>query len=36
MEEFIDKGYITVDQINTERYQEIRNKYPNIEEYIKK
>ena len=36
MEEFIKNGYITVDQINKEKYQEICNKYPNIEEYIKK
>jgi thymidylate synthase (FAD) len=36
MQEFIDKGYIAVNQINKERYQEICNKYPNIEEYIKK
>ena len=36
MQEFIDNGYITVDQINKEKYQEICNRYPNIEEYIKK
>ena len=35
MEEFIKNKYITVDQINKEKYLEIRNKYPNIEDYIK-
>jgi len=36
MEEFINKGYITLNQINIEKYNEIKNKYQNIEEYIKK
>ena len=35
MEEFIKNKYITIDQINKEKYLEIRNKYPNIEDYIK-
>jgi thymidylate synthase (FAD) len=35
MQEFIDKGYITVNQINKEKYQEICNKYQNIEDYIR-
>jgi len=36
MEEFIKRGYISRENINEERYIEIVNKYPNIEEYIKK
>lgn len=36
MEEFIKRGYISRENINEERYIEIVNKFPNIEEYIKK
>ena len=36
MEEFIKRGYISRENINEERYIEIVNKYPNIQEYIKK
>lgn len=36
MEEFIQRKYIKFEDIDTERYNEISNKYPNIEEYIKK
>ena len=35
MEEFINRNYISKDQINVEKYNEIKNKYPNIEDYIK-
>ena len=35
MEEFINKGYISVDQINTDKYNYIKNKYTNINDYIK-
>ena len=36
MEEFIKRGYISRENINEERYIEIVNKYPNIQDYIKK
>ena len=35
MEEFLSKGYITIDMIDKDRYKEIKSKYPNIEDYIK-
>ena len=35
MEEFLSKGYITIDMIDKDRYEEIKSKYPNIEDYIK-
>ena len=35
MEEFLNKSYITLDMIDSQRYNEIKNKYPNIEDYIK-
>ena len=35
MIEFLVRYYIDENQIDIERYNEIKNKYPNIEEYIK-
>ena len=35
MEEFLSKGWINLDMINSQKYMEIKNKYPNIEDYIK-
>ena len=35
MIEFLVRYYIDEDQIDTQKYNEIKNKYPNIEEYIK-
>ena len=36
MIEFLVRYYIDEDQIDIQKYNEIKNKYPNIEEYIKK
>ena len=36
MEEFIARNYINSHDINIEKYNEIQNKYPKIEDYIKK
>ena len=36
MEEFIKRGYITINDINFVKYQQIIEEYKNIEEYIKK
>ena len=35
MEEFLDKEWINLDMINSQKYLEIKSKYPNIEDYIK-
>lgn len=35
MEEFLKRGWITLDMINSQKYYEIKSKYPNIEDYIK-
>ena len=35
MEEFLNKGWINLDMINSQKYMEIKSKYPNIEDYIK-
>lgn len=35
MEEFITKRYITINEIDQNKYVQIINKYPNIEDYIK-
>ena len=35
MIEFLVRYYIDEDQIDTQKYNEIKNKYPNIEDYIK-
>lgn len=35
MEEFLKNGWITEDMINKEKYSQIKEKYPNIEDYIK-
>ena len=35
MEEFIAKRYITINEIDQNKYVQINNKYPNIEDYIK-
>lgn len=35
MEEFLSKGWINLDMIDSEKYKEIKNKYSNIEDYIK-
>lgn len=36
MEEFLSKGWINIDMIDSQKYMEIKNNYPNIEDYIKK
>jgi thymidylate synthase (FAD) len=36
MIEFLVRYYIDEDQIDSQKYHEIKNKYPNIEDYIKK
>lgn len=36
MEEFLKNNYISENQIDIEKYNEIKNKYTNIEDYIKK
>lgn len=36
MEEFLKRGWITLDMIDSQRYIEIKSKYPDIKEYIKK
>ena len=35
MEYFLDNGFINIDMINSQKYMEIKNNYPNIEDYIK-
>jgi hypothetical protein len=35
MEEFLNKGWINLDMIDSQKYMEIKSKYPNIEDYIK-
>lgn len=35
MEEFLSKGWINLDMIDSQRYNEIKTKYSNIEDYIK-
>ena len=35
MEEFLSKGWINLDMINSQKYLEIKSKFSNIEEYIK-
>jgi len=35
MEEFLNRGWITIDMINKDKYNQIKEKYPNIEDYIK-
>ena len=35
MEEFLNNEWINLDMINSQKYMEIKNKYPNIEDYIK-
>lgn len=36
MEEFLNKGWITLDMIESQKYIEIKSKFQNIEDYIKK
>lgn len=36
MEEFLKRGWITLDMIDSQRYIEIKSKYSDIQEYIKK
>ena len=36
MEEFLSKGWINIDMIDSQKYMEIKNNYPNIKDYIKK
>lgn len=36
MEEFLDKGWINLNMIDSQKYLEIKSKFPNIEDYIKK
>ena len=36
MEEFLGKGWINLDMIDSQKYFEIKSKFPNIEDYIKK
>jgi hypothetical protein len=36
MEEFLKNNYISENQIDIEKYNEIQNKYTKIEDYIKK
>ena len=35
MEEFLNRNWITLDMINENKYNQIKEKYPNIEDYIK-
>ena len=35
MENFLNSGLINIDMIDSQKYMEIKNKYPNIEDYIK-
>lgn len=35
MEDFLNRNWITLDMIDSQRYNEIKTKYPNIEDYIK-
>ena len=35
MEEFLNKGWITLEMINKDKYNQIKEKYPNITDYIK-
>lgn len=35
MEEFLKRGWITLDMIDSQKYMEIKSKYPNLEDYIK-
>ena len=34
MEEFLTRNFITIDMINEDKYNQIKTKYPNIEDYI--
>jgi len=36
MEEFLNRGWINIDMIDSQKYMEIKSKYPIIEDYIKK
>jgi thymidylate synthase (FAD) len=35
MEEFLNRSWINLDMIDSQKYMEIKNKFPNIEDYIK-
>ena len=35
MEDFLNRNWITIDMINEDKYNQIKEKYPNIEDYIK-
>ena len=35
MEDFLNRNWITLDMINKDKYNQIKEKYPNIEDYIK-